>query len=100
GIKKTIQNSTFIFDAYKLSNGDNLLFTNNGYYISHSNNADTFDYSNSEKAEFSFRQNDLLFLYPYNDEIVCNVGGKLYAFSQQLLTPAEDTPSLFIKKMQ
>jgi len=100
GIKKTIQSSAFIYDAYKLFDGDNLLFTNNGYYISHRNSADTFDYSNSEKAEFSFRQNDLLFLYPYGDKIVCNVGGKLYAFSQQLLTPAKDTPSLFIKKIQ
>ncbi len=99
GVKRTIQSSAFIYDAYKLLNGDNLLFTNNGYYISHSNSADTFDYGNTEKVEFSFRQNDLLFLYPYGDKIVCNVGGKLYAFSQQLLAPAKDTPSLFIKKI-
>jgi len=93
------QSDVFIFDLYKLNNGSDLLSTNKGYFISDSGFTDAHFTDHFRKPVFPFKQNDLLFLYPYNGKVICNVNGNLYVFDQKLLNIVRDTPRIFIKKI-
>lgn len=88
-----------VYNAYNIGNGRLLLYTNEGYLISPNKPNSMADVTDFQRLEYPFRQKDILFLHVYKDNVLCNVNGKLYAFSANILNSILDTPALFLRNI-
>ncbi|MBS1687108.1 MAG: histidine kinase [Bacteroidetes bacterium] len=97
--KKTIISlySRVVYDFYSLNDSKYIISTDNGYYLLSSTIQGKI--SSMHKIEYPFRQTDIWFLYPYRDQLVCNINGDLYSINQKILNKELQAPKLFLESV-
>jgi len=84
-----------VYDFYNLNDNKYIISTNDGYYLVGSSKQGAI--SSIRKIEYPFRQADIWFLYPYREQLVCNINGDLYSLNQKIINKELQAPKLFLE---
>lgn len=86
-----------VYSLEKVAPGKYIINTDEGYEVL---KITTSPLSvNSRKIVYPFEQKDILFIYPFGNNLVCKVGDELYSFPVSTLNKHKGRPKLHVRKV-